>query len=61
MKGELAKVTTTWKQAHFGSVRSWSLKLPHMGSNRTGEEQNVAPYSSRIVSVGVKEFCLVDV
>ena len=40
-KGELAKVTMTWKQAHFGAVMSGSLQLPHTGSNRTGAEKEV--------------------
>ena len=26
-KGELAKVTATWRQAHFGAVMSGSLQL----------------------------------
>ena len=28
-KGELARATGTWKQAHFGAVMSESLQLPH--------------------------------
>ena len=34
-KGELAKVTMTWKQAHFRAVMSRSLQLPHTCPNRT--------------------------
>ena len=30
-RGELVKVTMTWRQAHFGAVMSGSLQLPHMG------------------------------
>ena len=44
-KGELKKVTTIWKQAHFEAVTSGSLQLPHMGSNRTGVEKDKAPSS----------------
>ena len=60
-KGELAKVTTTWKQAHFGAVMSGLLQLPHTGSNRTGVEKDVAPSSLMIDTMEVKEFCLDDV
>ena len=38
-RGELAKVTTTWRQAYFGSIMSGSLQLPHTGSNGTGVER----------------------
>ena len=31
MKGELARATATWKQAHFSAVMSGSLQLPHKG------------------------------
>ena len=40
-KGELAKVTMTWKQAHFRDVMSRSLQLPHTGSNRTGVKKGM--------------------
>ena len=40
-KGELMKMTMTWRQAHFGAVMSGSLQLPHMGSNGTGVEKEV--------------------
>ena len=61
MKGELVKVTTTWKQTQFGTVMSGSLQLPHMGSNGTGVEKNAAPFSPRIDTMEVKEFYLDDV
>ena len=37
--GELAKVTTTWQQAHFGAVMLGSLQLSHGSSDkiRAGE------------------------
>ena len=38
-KGELAKVTTTWRQAHFEAVMSGSLQLSHMSSNKIGVER----------------------
>ena len=57
-KQELTKVTMTWKQAHFGAVMSMSLQLPHMSSNGTGVEKDVAPSSPRIDTMEVKEFCL---
>ena len=44
-RGELVKVTTTWRQAHFGAVMSGSLQLPHMGSNGTRVEKEVIPPS----------------
>ena len=40
-KGELVKVTITWKWAHFGAVMSASLQLPHTSSNLTGVEKEV--------------------
>ena len=40
-KGELAKATTTWRQAQFGAVMCGSLQLPHTGSNGTGIENEV--------------------
>ena len=60
-KGELMKVTTTWRQAHFGAVMSGSLQLPHMGSNGTGVEKKVIHSSLRGDTVEVKEFCLDNV
>ena len=35
-KGELAKVTMTGRQAHFGAVMSGSLQLSHTSSNKIG-------------------------
>ena len=60
-KGKVAKATMTWKQAHFGVVMSGLLQLPHMGSNGTRVEKDMAPYSLRIDTMEVKEFCLDDV
>ena len=35
-KGELARATVTWKQAHLGVVMSVSLQLPHKGKRGVG-------------------------
>ena len=35
-KGELARATMTWKQVHFGAVRSRSLQLPHRSARGMG-------------------------
>ena len=32
--GELAKATTTWRQAHFGAVMLGSVQLPCSGSGQ---------------------------
>ena len=60
-KGELTKVTMTWRQAHFGAVMSWLLQLPHASSNATGVEKEVIHSSTRGDPVEVSEFCLDDV
>ena len=46
IKGELAKVTTAWRQVHFGAVMSESLQLPCMGSNGSGVVKEVIHSSS---------------
>ena len=40
-KGELMKVTMTWRQAHFGAVMSGLLQIPHTGSNGTRVKKEV--------------------
>ena len=40
-KGELTKVTMTWKQAHFGAVMSMSLQLPRADPKGTGMGKGV--------------------
>ena len=60
-RGELVKVTMTWRQTHFGAVMSGSLQLPHTGSNRTGVEKEVMHSSPRGDTMEVKEFCLDNV
>ena len=46
-KGELVKVTMTWKQTHFGAVMSGSLQLPHTSSNMTRVEKGGNPFLPR--------------
>ena len=61
IKGELAKATMTWRQAHFGAVMSRSLQLPHTSSNRTRVEKEAIHSSLGVDTIEVKEFCLDDV
>ena len=37
MKGEVARATATWEQAHFSAVMSESLQLPHRGTKGDGD------------------------
>ena len=60
-KGELTKVTMTWKQAQFGAVMSGSLLLPHTSSNTTGVGKEVIHSSPKGDPMEVREFCLDDV
>ena len=60
-KGELMKVTTTWKQAHFRDVMSGSLQLPHTGPSGTGVEKEVVNSSMRFDTMEVREFYLDNV
>ena len=55
------KVTMTQKQAHFRAVMSRSLQLPCTGSDGTGVEKEVIPYSLRVDTMEAKGFCLDDV
>ena len=57
-KGELAKVTMTWRQAHFGAVMSRLMQLSH--TNGTGVEKEVIHSSLGINTIDV-EFCLDNV
>ena len=57
-KGELTKVTMTWRQAHFGAVMSWSLQLPYTSSNVTGVEKEEIHSSPRGDPMEVKGFGL---
>ena len=60
-KGEFAKVTMTWRQAHFGAVMSGLQGLPHVSSNGTGVEKGMIHSSPEIGTMKVKEFCLDNV
>ena len=60
-KGELMKMTTTWKQDHFGAVMSGPLQLPHVSSNSTGVEKEVTHSSPKSYPMEVREFYLDDV
>ena len=60
-KGELAKVTMTWKHAHFGAVMFGLLQLAHTSSNTTGVEKEVTHSSPKGDPMEVREFCLDDV
>ena len=55
-KGELAKVTTIWRQAHFGVVMSGSLQLPDTSSNTTEVEKEVTHSSPGGDPMEPKEF-----
>ena len=57
-KGELTKVTMTWRQAHFGAVMSGSLQLPHTSSNTTGVEKEVIYSSPKGDPLEARTFCL---
>ena len=46
-KGELAKGTTTWRQAHFGDVMPGSLQLTCIGSRKTRMEEEVGHSSPK--------------
>ena len=60
-KGELAKVTMTWKQAHFGAVMSGSLQLSLHWLKWNWGGKGGDPFPPRVNTVEVKEFCLDDV
>ena len=60
-KGELAKVTTMWRQAHFGAVMYGSLQLTHTSSDKTGMEEEVGHSSPKGDPMEVRKFCPNDV
>ena len=59
-KGELTKVTMTWKQAHFGAVMPELLQLPCTGSSKTEVEKEGSHSSLRDGPMEVRKFCLND-
>ena len=59
--GELAKATTTWRQAHFGAVMSGSLQLSHSSSNKNEIGEGAKCSSQRSDPVEVWKFWPDDV
>ena len=56
-KGELAKVTTMWRQIHFGAVMSGSMLPTHTSSNKTRMEEEVGHSSPKGDPMEVRKFC----
>ena len=61
MKGELARATITWKQAHFSTVVSQLLQLPCRGVRGDGDAAKGATSSITPDPTVPKKFCLDDV
>ena len=59
--GELAKATTTWRQAHFGAVMSGSLQLSCSGSGQHEVTTRAASSPSSRWHCGGQKFQLNDV
>ena len=59
--GELAKATTTWRQAHFGAVMSGSLHLSHSSSDKSEMTKGDTSSSQKSDPVEVQKFQLNDV
>ena len=59
--GELAKATTTWRQAHFGAVMLGSLQLSCGSSDKNKIEERTKCPSQRSDPVVVQKFWLDDV
>ena len=60
-KGELKKVATMWRQAHFGAVMSGLLQLSHTNSSKMGKEEKLSHSSPGSNPVEVWKFSLDDV
>ena len=60
-KGELAKVTMMWRQAHFGAVMSWSLQLTHASLYKTKRGEGVGNSSQSGDPMEVGAFCPDDI
>ena len=60
-KGELARATVTWRQAHFGAVMSRSLRLPHTMSKEDREVRKEVTPSPSFDPAASRRFCLDDV
>ena len=61
IKGELARATVTWRQAHFSAVMSGSLQLPHTTSKEDGEVRKEVTPSTSSDPAASRGFCLDDV
>ena len=60
LKRESMRATATWKQAHFGTVMSGSLLLPHTDSK--GHDSGEGDHSlTKLQSYSMQGFCLDDV
>ena len=60
-KEELAKVTTIWRQAHFGAVMCGLLQLTFTSSDKTKMGEGVGHSSPEGDPMKVRRFCLNDV
>ena len=60
-KGELKKVITMWRQAHFGAVVSGSLQLSHINSSKMGKVEEVSHSSPGSDPMEVQKFSLDDI
>ena len=60
-KGEAVKVTTMWRQAHFGAVMSGSLQLTQTSTDKTRMEEDVSHSSPKGDPMEVRKFCLIYV
>ena len=59
--GELAKATTTWRQAHFGAVMLGSLQLSHSSSDKSEVTKGATSSSQQGDTVEVQKFQLNDI
>ena len=61
-KGELAKVTMTWRQSHFGAFMSGSgsLQLSHTSSNKIEVGEEVSHSSQSSDPVEVRKFLILE-
>ena len=59
--GELAKATTTWRQAHCGEVMLGLLQLSHSSSDKSEMTKGSTSSSQKSDPVGVQKFQLNDV
>ena len=58
MRGELAKATVTWKQAHFGADMSRPLQLPHKSTKGNADDDRRTTPSVAPNPPLPKAFCL---